>query len=951
MPLIPPIGDAYIDEIIKAIDPFDPSLNKTQGVKLRELIKLMRDRLEQQAAMAVAMQQTYTEVGNLDVSVSPGTYFDQPTTFIVNRNSGSDAVISFQNFSAEGDKGKVYHIKNMGLKPAVLLSSAGAFFDGESSVTLPQYGSVTIMSVTLSGATAGAWAIMSSKGKAGDDVQKILTLNINGLPESVAVAVNGVVWPNRSKAFPEGTVLQNLVVTATGYTITPPSVPSVTMDADKTLNFDAVAIVDPVLTIVVNGLDDAYEVAVDNVVWPDNKKAFPYGTVLTYVTPTIDGWVLNPLSVAEVLMDGNKTLTFAATKVEPGFVLLNGASRAALPGTWTKLSDWVWQRGSAGSDDYSGDLPEDSYMGMQFKTSARCGIYLSENPNASATDNYIGILFTSGVASRDQKVGGIETQSDLSPQPSEGDYVLLRKVGSEVRISYTNDGITFNDVYTLGTSSWSKLIVYGVDTRMMYDPQIKLAPAELFLLPGMSYETLPVELYTESPAHVYTANAEVRIMSDRYMPGVGKLGFKYIDTAYTGEIMLCNANDVNGEYAGFYFDGGNLYWETRSNGSGIAVAAAVGMFAFLTKTATNVLLQTTFDGITFTTVHDFGAIASSYPYIRIYTYNGVKYHYLQSAGVVNEYTLLNGASRDFLPVSWLENPGHIFTRNGTGNDDLDVFTGDGFFGFQFKPTANSGLYLANGPNSSTTDFMGIGISNGQLWREDETSTQHILSPQPSVGQYVVIRRAAGSVDIAYTADGITFTSIYTWGSKAYTNIIAYAFDSSVMYDPQIKDAGDTPLSGAVRVLPSSPWTNIGAYKYDRGSYGIDLLGVNLLANGYIAVRFEADSGALIYLSTTNDTSYSAGWLGIRTAQGQVRREDRDNGDLQLTTPAIGSYIGLRRIDATNIEIFSTTDGITFDQLYLWNTAQFSGSLADHKYLVVEVLSSDYMYDPQGVGLS
>lgn len=41
------ITDAYIDEIIKAPDAYNPTLNKTQGVKLRELIKLMRDKLDQ----------------------------------------------------------------------------------------------------------------------------------------------------------------------------------------------------------------------------------------------------------------------------------------------------------------------------------------------------------------------------------------------------------------------------------------------------------------------------------------------------------------------------------------------------------------------------------------------------------------------------------------------------------------------------------------------------------------------------------------------------------------------------------------------------------------------------------------------------------------------------------------------------------------------------------------
>jgi hypothetical protein len=50
MAQIPPIDDSYIDDIIKAQDVYNPGLNKTQGVKLRELVKLLRDRLEQETA-------------------------------------------------------------------------------------------------------------------------------------------------------------------------------------------------------------------------------------------------------------------------------------------------------------------------------------------------------------------------------------------------------------------------------------------------------------------------------------------------------------------------------------------------------------------------------------------------------------------------------------------------------------------------------------------------------------------------------------------------------------------------------------------------------------------------------------------------------------------------------------------------------------------------------------
>ncbi|RLJ80522.1 hypothetical protein [Pedobacter alluvionis] len=48
MAQIPPITDAYIDEIVKASDAYNPALNKSQGVKLRELIKKLRDYFTQE---------------------------------------------------------------------------------------------------------------------------------------------------------------------------------------------------------------------------------------------------------------------------------------------------------------------------------------------------------------------------------------------------------------------------------------------------------------------------------------------------------------------------------------------------------------------------------------------------------------------------------------------------------------------------------------------------------------------------------------------------------------------------------------------------------------------------------------------------------------------------------------------------------------------------------------
>ncbi|WP_145861293.1 hypothetical protein [Pedobacter suwonensis] len=75
----PPITDAYIDEIIKAPDAYNPTLNKTQGVKLRELIKLMRDKMDQSSGGGgnLLTSVTYSQLVNLVLtdSLVPGAQY------------------------------------------------------------------------------------------------------------------------------------------------------------------------------------------------------------------------------------------------------------------------------------------------------------------------------------------------------------------------------------------------------------------------------------------------------------------------------------------------------------------------------------------------------------------------------------------------------------------------------------------------------------------------------------------------------------------------------------------------------------------------------------------------------------------------------------------------------------------------------------------------------------
>ncbi|MFI5136249.1 MAG: DUF5977 domain-containing protein [Sphingobacteriales bacterium] len=85
---IGPVTDAYIDSIINANDPYNPNLNKTQGVQLRALIKLLRDRLEQETGL---ISITYADLSTLvnASGLTPGqlylltdyaTVFHQPVT-------------------------------------------------------------------------------------------------------------------------------------------------------------------------------------------------------------------------------------------------------------------------------------------------------------------------------------------------------------------------------------------------------------------------------------------------------------------------------------------------------------------------------------------------------------------------------------------------------------------------------------------------------------------------------------------------------------------------------------------------------------------------------------------------------------------------------------------------------------------------------------------------------
>lgn len=95
MAQVPPIDDSYIDDIIKSAGPFDPTLTTTQGIKLRELFKQLRDRIEQGSATppfnptagtGVILSGTYP---NIQIGVDVGRGPNQ----IVAKNENADIIV------------------------------------------------------------------------------------------------------------------------------------------------------------------------------------------------------------------------------------------------------------------------------------------------------------------------------------------------------------------------------------------------------------------------------------------------------------------------------------------------------------------------------------------------------------------------------------------------------------------------------------------------------------------------------------------------------------------------------------------------------------------------------------------------------------------------------------------------------------------------------------------
>lgn len=371
-----------------------------------------------------------------------------------------------------------------------------------------------------------------------------------------------------------------------------------------------------------------------------------------------------------------------------------------------------------------------------------------------------------------------------------GTYYGYRKVSGNVDLVSTTDGVTFTSLYDYGSrSTYDQLATwYSSDGPWSYIQGVGVTPIDvpLTILPDAAYMNFNSTNVIEDPSYIYTADGEVRSMIPLYLPGEGIIAVKYA-TGNLGEMMLTETNDVEDDYVGFYFDSGNLYYEIKSGGSGLAAAMTEDMFAVLRKTSTNILLQTTEDGVTFDTVHDFGAL--TYSYVRLYGPNGYKWNYPQGIEIeaVESYdVLLDDATRLVLDPTAFTKVGNVYTGNELAEAGLTLnytMEGDGFIGVRRELDQNCTFYLENG----TGGYAGFYAEGNEIWYESDASGPIELTSMPAEHEYFGLRRVSGAIGLYSTTDGTSYTLLQSIITGADYNNITYGGLSGTtikFYDPQ-----------------------------------------------------------------------------------------------------------------------------------------------------------------------
>lgn len=321
-----------------------------------------------------------------------------------------------------------------------------------------------------------------------------LSINVVGLESGYTISINGQNRTGSTFTYNEGTVINQIKVTAPGYSFSPITQGPITMDSDKSISFEATIIPSFTLSILVAGTA-GYKVFVNDIEQAPGILSFPQGTTLSRVSVSKTGWLFDPSQVVNLVMDQNRVLEFTATQdisnqnYFPGFSAFDPLEKITRPdqGPLYEVPD---QPGVFTNDSHRTDfmskmrIPvggEWAYKRGDVDTIAQLLCIDPYDP----TDPELGFRISGwGLSLQSPRTGSgtcywVEGNSGYGGPPyptvQKGSWILHRRISKNQISVYELNGSTERFLGSLTTASDDFLALFGTiwdDTYLLY-PQEK----------------------------------------------------------------------------------------------------------------------------------------------------------------------------------------------------------------------------------------------------------------------------------------------------------------------------------------------------------------------------------------------------------------------------------------------------------------------------------------------
>lgn len=323
---------------------------------------------------------------------------------------------------------------------------------------------------------------LSPEFTAAPAVPRSLTVNVTG-PSNFTVFVDGVAVSGNIITVEENTTINNITVEAEGWVFSPTSVASILMDSDKSISFTGTVVPEAPVLAVDDDLDilsASHSVYPSKIVVSENDgsyQAYTEAIEVGNVDRGIGYWkfkIAADTGHTESAVVESPAFTFDPNKI----TLLPDFEALSLPTSdFTETSSGVFQANGSKGDtlwfSHSGNYAFSMKMTGNFING---GVFFSAD-NGSTT--WAGIYAGSGNI-QISRLGA--SNQVLSPQPTIGSYLVLRKVGGVITLESTQDGVTFTLLHTYNEANRS---AYNNITYMVG------SSSHIITLPqGMDYITL-----------------------------------------------------------------------------------------------------------------------------------------------------------------------------------------------------------------------------------------------------------------------------------------------------------------------------------------------------------------------------------------------------------------------------------------------------------------------------